>query len=119
MTPRPSARSGYVRRVAWALFGLLSMALGALYFWWAVEIVLALRDPSLGGPAPAQQSWRWHRALTPAFAEWEEGRKGTLRPGMLADLVVWSADLLTIPAEEILRARPDLTVVGGRIVYRR
>jgi predicted amidohydrolase YtcJ len=54
-----------------------------------------------------------------AYAEWEEGRKGTLQPGMLADLVVWSADLLTIPEAEILAAKPDLTVVGGRIVFQR
>lgn len=55
----------------------------------------------------------------PAYGEWEEERKGTLEPGMLADLVVWSADLLTIPEAEILRAEPVLTVVGGRTVYRR
>jgi predicted amidohydrolase YtcJ len=54
-----------------------------------------------------------------AFAEWQENRKGTLEAGMLADLVVWSADLLTVPEEEILRAEPVLTVVGGRVVYRR
>jgi len=56
---------------------------------------------------------------TPAFAEWEEDRKGTLQAGMLADLVVWSADLLTIPEVEILSARPDLTIVGGRVVFSR
>ncbi|HEX2091592.1 MAG TPA: amidohydrolase [Longimicrobiaceae bacterium] len=54
-----------------------------------------------------------------AYGEWEEERKGTLRPGMLADLVVWDRDLLTVPEAEILRAVPDLTVVGGRVVYRR
>jgi len=54
-----------------------------------------------------------------AFGEWEEGRKGTLRPGMLADFVVWSADLLTIPDAEILKAEPTMTVVGGRTVFRR
>ena len=54
-----------------------------------------------------------------AYGEWEEARKGTLRPGMLADFVVWSADLLTIPEAEILKAEPTLTVVGGRTVYRR
>jgi len=56
---------------------------------------------------------------TSAYGEWEEGRKGTLRPGMLADFVVWSADLLTIPEAEILRAQPAMTVVGGRVVFRR
>jgi predicted amidohydrolase YtcJ len=36
---------------------------------------------------------------------------------MYADFVVWSADLLTIPAAEILKAEPVMTVVGGRVVY--
>jgi predicted amidohydrolase YtcJ len=54
-----------------------------------------------------------------AFAEWQETRKGTLRPGMLADFVVWSADLLTVPEVEILTAEPVMTVVGGRVVYAR
>jgi hypothetical protein len=54
-----------------------------------------------------------------AYGEWEEARKGTLRPGMFADFVVWSADLLTIPEAEILKAEPTMTVVGGRTVFRR
>jgi hypothetical protein len=54
-----------------------------------------------------------------AYGEWQEGRKGTLRPGMLADLVVWDRDLLTVPEAEILGATPDLTVVGGRVVFRK
>ncbi|HEV2733536.1 MAG TPA: amidohydrolase, partial [Longimicrobiaceae bacterium] len=54
-----------------------------------------------------------------AYGEWQEGRKGTLRPGMLADLVVWDRDLLTVPEAEILEAAPDLTVVGGRVVFRK
>jgi predicted amidohydrolase YtcJ len=38
---------------------------------------------------------------------------------MLADLVVWDRDLLTVPEAEILGAAPDLTVVGGRVVFRK
>ncbi len=52
-----------------------------------------------------------------AYAEFEEHRKGTLETGMLADMVVWDRDLLTIPEVEILETRPQLTIVGGRIVY--
>jgi len=48
-----------------------------------------------------------------------EGRKGTLVAGMLADLVVWDLNLLQIPAEQILDAKPNVTVVGGRIVFER
>lgn len=54
-----------------------------------------------------------------AYGEWQEGRKGTLRAGMLADLVVWDRDLLTVPEVEILQATPDLTVVDGRVVFRK
>jgi predicted amidohydrolase YtcJ len=52
-----------------------------------------------------------------AYAEFQEEAKGTLEPGKLADLVVWERDLLTVPAEQILQAKPVLTVVGGAVVY--
>lgn len=55
----------------------------------------------------------------PAFGEWQEARKGTLQPGMLADLVVWDRDLLTVPEADILKAEPVMTVVGGRVVYQK
>jgi hypothetical protein len=54
---------------------------------------------------------------TPAFGEWQERVKGTLRPGMYADFVEWSADLLTVPPAQMLTAEPLMTVVGGRVVY--
>lgn len=76
-----------------------------------------------GGWLPEQRLTREEAirlyTAAPAFGEWEEHRKGTLRPGMLADLVVWDRDLLAVPEEEILRAEPVLTVVGGRVVFRR
>jgi predicted amidohydrolase YtcJ len=76
-----------------------------------------------GGWLPAQRLTRAEaiRLYTSAsaFGEWQEDRKGTLRPGMLGDLVVWDRDLLTVPEAEILKAEPVLTVVGGRVVYER
>jgi hypothetical protein len=52
-----------------------------------------------------------------AYAELAEDRKGVLRPGYLADLVVLSRDIFAVPPCEILGTRPVLTVVGGRVVF--
>ncbi len=57
--------------------------------------------------------------LGAAYAEFTEDRKGKLQPGYLADLVIFDRDLLTVPAEQILQTRVDVTIVGGRIVYER
>jgi predicted amidohydrolase YtcJ len=54
-----------------------------------------------------------------AYASFEEQEKGTIAPGMLADLTLIDRDLRTIPAPEIREARVMATVVGGRMVYRR
>ncbi len=47
----------------------------------------------------------------------EEGKKGALAPGQLADLSVLSADYFSIPAEEIKHLESVLTIVGGRVVF--
>jgi predicted amidohydrolase YtcJ len=52
-----------------------------------------------------------------AYAEFEEKTKGTIAPGMLADLVVYPVDLNQVPARELLAIAVKMTIVGGRIVY--
>lgn len=52
-----------------------------------------------------------------AYASIEETQKGQLAPGMLADLVVHTRDLLTIKPEEILQTEAAITILGGRVVY--
>jgi hypothetical protein len=47
----------------------------------------------------------------------EDGKKGALAPGQLADLAVLSADYFSIPEEEIKRLESVLTIVGGKVVY--
>jgi hypothetical protein len=47
----------------------------------------------------------------------EEGRKGRLQVGQLADLIVPDRDFFTCAESEIAGTTSDLTVVGGRIVY--
>jgi hypothetical protein len=63
----------------------------------------ALRAMTLGGAA-----------LT-----FEESAKGTLEPGKFADLVVLEEDILTCEPERIRDMGISLTMVGGKIVYRR
>jgi len=47
----------------------------------------------------------------------EDGKKGALASGQLADLAVLSADYFTIPEEQIKQLESVLTMVGGKIVY--
>jgi len=57
--------------------------------------------------------------LTNAYAAFEEEKKGTITPGKLADFTVLSENPLTVDPEELLRIEVVMTVVDGRIVYRR
>ena len=52
-----------------------------------------------------------------AFAAFEENEKGSIAPGKLGDVVVFSDDLFTIPPAKIKDARVVMTIVGGKIVY--
>jgi predicted amidohydrolase YtcJ len=61
------------------------------------------------------RSYTWDNA----YAIFEEQELGSLSPGKLADLVVISGNLLTLPSEDILRTRVLYTIVGGEVVYAR
>jgi predicted amidohydrolase YtcJ len=52
-----------------------------------------------------------------AFAQFAEKEKGTLTPGMLADLVVLDRDITSVPPEKVLTTKVLRTVVGGKTVY--
>ena len=55
--------------------------------------------------------------LGSAYAEFEEKRKGTLAPGMLADIVVFGEDITRMPARNLLATPVTMTITGGRVVY--
>ena len=52
-----------------------------------------------------------------AYAEFEEGKKGELKPGEYADFIILSNDLTKVPPSEYLKSEVLRTVVGGRTVY--
>jgi predicted amidohydrolase YtcJ len=54
-----------------------------------------------------------------AYAAFEEGIKGSLKVGKLADVTVLSKDILTIPENEITTAKVDYTIVGGKVMFQR
>jgi predicted amidohydrolase YtcJ len=55
--------------------------------------------------------------LGSAYAQFMDDRKGMIRKGYLADIVIVDKDLLTVPENQIMSTRVDFTIVGGRIVY--
>jgi len=55
--------------------------------------------------------------LGSAYATFEEDVKGSLEPGKLADIVVLSQDLMSIPEDQIMNTEVVMTIVGGKIVY--
>ncbi|MCX7912581.1 MAG: amidohydrolase, partial [Dehalococcoidales bacterium] len=52
-----------------------------------------------------------------AYASFEEGIKGSLAPGKLADIVVLNGDPTRVSPGEIRDIRVEMTVIGGRIVW--
>jgi len=57
--------------------------------------------------------------LGAAYAQFMEGRKGMIKEGYLADMVIYDRDFMTLPEEEIMQALVDNTIVGGKVVYTR
>jgi len=55
--------------------------------------------------------------INAAYAAFEEADKGSIEVGTLADFTVLSADIMKIPAPEILKTRCEMTVIGGEVVY--
>ena len=53
----------------------------------------------------------------PAHASFREDELGMIEQGMIADLTIFSADIMTIPEAEILTVEPWMTVVDGEIVF--
>ncbi len=55
--------------------------------------------------------------LGSAYAQFMEDRKGMIKRGYLADIVITDKDLLVIPESQIMKTKVDYTITGGKIVY--
>jgi predicted amidohydrolase YtcJ len=54
-----------------------------------------------------------------AYAAFQEDILGSLTPGKLADIVVLSKDIMTVPEDDILNAEVLYTIVGGKVLYKK
>ncbi|RUV98997.1 MULTISPECIES: amidohydrolase [unclassified Mesorhizobium] len=68
------------------------------------------------------QSFSLHEAIAGytvegAYAEFMEHRKGRLKPGYLADIVVLSADIEKTAPEALHTVRPVTTICGGKFTF--
>ena len=79
--------------------------------------MLAVAKPALPAEAVSREVAITMLTRGPAYAEFAEREKGTLAPGMLADIAVLSQDVFTVPPPMLPATRSVLTIVGGRIVY--
>jgi predicted amidohydrolase YtcJ len=91
-------------------------------------IYAAVTRATLDGAQPAgfvpQEKITVEQALTAytrsaAHASFDEGDRGAIKAGLLADLTLIDKDLRAIPPAEIRTARIMRTIVGGRTVYAR
>ncbi len=57
--------------------------------------------------------------LGAAYAQFMEDRKGMIKEGYLADMVIYDRDFMTLPEEDIMEALVDFTIVGGKVVFQR
>lgn len=61
----------------------------------------------------------WLHTTGSAYAAHEENVKGSIEEGKLGDMVVWSHDMYSMPTNQLLDLKAEITIVGGRIVYER
>lgn len=88
----------------WALLGAVSRTTRSGYTP-APEQCISIRD-----------ALRMH-TLGSAYASFEEHIKGSIEPGKLADMVVWSHDLYTASLRELAESKPLTTIVAGSVQF--
>jgi predicted amidohydrolase YtcJ len=80
-------------------------------------ILLASVHPANPGEAISREQALVAYTRGSAYAEFAEAVKGTLAPGMLADLAVLSQNIFEVSKEQLPATTSVLTLVGGRVVY--
>ncbi|MCO5725761.1 amidohydrolase [Robiginitalea marina] len=75
------------------------------------------------GYEPAQKMTREQAlrsyTLDAAYGAFEEGIKGSIAEGKLADFTIFSQDLMTVPEGDLLNTEVVMTIFDGEVVYQK
>ncbi|HKK27010.1 MAG TPA: amidohydrolase [Gemmatimonadota bacterium] len=82
-----------------------------------LNVLMAVTDPNRPSEALTREQAILAYTRGGAFAEGREAERGTIAPGMLADLAVLSADPFEVPAPQLPGVESILTLVGGQGVW--
>jgi len=82
-----------------------------------------LKGEPKGGYEPAEKMTRDQAlksyTLDAAYGAFEENSKGSITPGKLADFTVFTQDIMTVPDDQILSTEVFMTILGGKILYKK
>jgi predicted amidohydrolase YtcJ len=84
--------------------------------WWAVTGRSLSGEQILDEPLTREEALIAHTRSN-AQLMFRENYLGSIRPGLLADLLVLDRDYLTVPDDDIRDIKPTATIVGGTVVY--
>lgn len=92
--------------------------------WWGIWAAVVRKDLQTGQVLAPEERITVEQALTlytrnGAYAGFEEGIKGSLAPGKLADFIVVDRDVLGVPSDELKDVHVLETWVGGQKLYER
>ena len=90
--------------------------------WLGIWIALTRQTDGAGVLGPDQRLTRAEAlrlyTINNAALHFEEGQKGSIEPGKLADLILVDRDPLTCPEDDLKSTRVIWTMVGGKVVSR-
>jgi predicted amidohydrolase YtcJ len=82
-----------------------------------------LKGEPEGGYEPAEKMTREQALVSytrdAAYGAFEENIKGSIEKGKLADFTVFSKDIMAVPEMEILNTEVLMTVIGGKVVFKK
>lgn len=95
----------------------------AINSFYALVTRQTLEGQPAGGYEPSQKLTR-HEALKSytldaAYGAFEENVKGSLEHGKLADITVFDQNIMEVADDKLLDSKVVMTIVGGKVVYKR